>query len=67
MDCQTKKKNLDFCNCSYPSCPRKGFCCQCLQYHLPSRQVPACFFSAQGEKSYDRSIDNFIADYQRRK
>ncbi len=61
MDCQNKSKNLDFCSCSYPSCPRKGLCCECLRYHLPNNQLPACFFPEEAEKSYDRSVSNYLS------
>lgn len=58
MECG-KEKNLTKCNCSYPSCPRKGACCDCLSYHLKSRQLPACCFPADVEKTYDRSFAKF--------
>lgn len=61
MECQNKEKNIDFCNCSYPGCPRKGLCCECLRYHLLNQQLPACFFSSEAEKSYDRSIENYLS------
>ncbi len=64
-ECVNQKKNLLNCNCSYDPCSRKGICCECLAYHLRSRQVPACFFSASAEKSYDRSLQNFIRDQER--
>jgi len=60
-------KNKAKCNCTYEPCSRKGICCECLQYHLGSGQVPACFFPDDIEKAYDRSIENFIKTYQERK
>ncbi len=60
MECPNKKRNLDFCNCSYPGCSRKGVCCECLQSHLRARQLPACCFNADGEKTYDRSFEHFV-------
>ena len=59
-DCQNKTKNLKYCNCTYPGCPRKGICCECLQYHLSKDEVPACFFDAKTQATYDRSIAYFI-------
>lgn len=59
-ECPSKKKNLANCNCTYEPCERKGICCECIQYHLKMNQMPACFFSDGAEKSYDRSIENFI-------
>ena len=58
-------KNKRRCNCTYEPCSRKGLCCECIQYHLKSSQVPACFFSADVERTYDRSIQNFIKTYKR--
>lgn len=58
MECQ-KIKNKDFCNCSYEPCPRKGVCCECVKYHLDMRQLPACFFPDNVEKTYDRSYEKF--------
>ena len=58
MDCN-KEKNLKNCNCSYEPCPRKGICCECVSYHLASRQLPACCFPDNVERTYDRSIERF--------
>lgn len=66
MECK-KMKNMDFCNCSYDPCPRKGMCCDCLRYHLGSSQVPACFFPDDAESGYDRSISNFVDIWRKRK
>lgn len=66
MDCKQKEDNLEECNCSYEGCPRKGTCCQCIQYHRKKGELPACYFSDEEEASYDRSIENFIEDYQSR-
>jgi len=59
------EENKSVCNCSYP-CSKKGMCCECLRSHLRSGEVPACFFSDDVEKTYDRSIENFIRAYQKR-
>ena len=63
MECQ-QIKNLKTCPCTYPACARKGFCCQCLTHHRQKDELPGCYFSAATEKSYDRSIENFIKDFQ---
>lgn len=52
------------CTCTYPSCSRRGKCCECVAYHRGSGEVPGCFFSKQGEKTYDRSIENLCRDYK---
>ncbi|MFH1697499.1 MAG: DUF6485 family protein [Candidatus Omnitrophota bacterium] len=60
MACQNQKKNLANCNCTYNPCSRKGLCCECLTYHRENEEIPACFFPADIEKTFDRSINNFI-------
>jgi len=57
------KKNITLCNCSYP-CTRKGICCECLIYHKKHSELPACFFPDDIERTYDRSIENFIRIYK---
>jgi len=59
MDCK-KEKNLSICNCTYEPCSRKGLCCECLQYHRRSGELPACCFDAKAERTYDRSIAHFV-------
>ena len=54
-----KEQNLKNCNCTYP-CDKKGLCCECLQYHLKRKELPACCFSKNEERSYDRSFKNFV-------
>lgn len=58
MDCK-KETNLKKCNCSYSPCSRKGVCCDCISYHLGMRQLPACAFPADAERTYDRSFEKF--------
>jgi hypothetical protein len=58
MECK-QDKNKKKCNCSYEPCSRKGICCDCLRYHVESREVPACFFPADAERTYDRSFEHF--------
>ncbi|MBD3363410.1 cytosolic protein [Candidatus Dojkabacteria bacterium] len=55
-----QKENMKGCTCTYPNCPRKGICCECIRYHRKMNQVPGCLFPQDSEKSYDRSIENFI-------
>ncbi len=58
MECK-KEQNLNSCNCSYDPCARKGICCECISYHLKSRQLPACCFPDDAERTYDRSFEHF--------
>ncbi|MFW6141552.1 MAG: DUF6485 family protein [Candidatus Saliniplasma sp.] len=62
MECP-KTENMDHCNCSYPGCPRKGVCCECLQYHLSMNELPACAFPDDVEETYDRSFEKFAEIY----
>jgi hypothetical protein len=55
------KANLNKCNCTYEPCSRKGICCECLQYHKSMGELPACFFTPEIEKTYDRSISRFMS------
>jgi hypothetical protein len=59
-------KNKIKCNCTYEPCSRKGICCECLSYHQSSDELPACFFPADVERTYDRSIEKFIEIYKRK-
>jgi len=61
MECR-QQQNLKHCPCTYTGCSRKGICCECLKYHLDRDELPACCFSPQAEKTYDRSMENFIKD-----
>ncbi len=64
MECK-KETNLKNCKCTYQVCPRKGLCCECINYHREKNEIPGCYFSVAGEKSYDRSISAFINDYKK--
>lgn len=59
-DCGNIEKNESFCNCTYSGCPRKGRCCECLQYHLARKELPACVFPDDVEKTWDRSFRKFV-------
>lgn len=58
--------NQTKCNCSYP-CGRKGMCCECLHYHKGRGELPACFFPDEVERTYDRTIENFIEIHKNKK
>ncbi len=64
-DCTSLKKNRSDCNCTYEPCPRKGKCCECLRYHRDSGELPACYFPAEVERTYDRSIERFVRCHAR--
>ncbi|MCF0146741.1 MAG: hypothetical protein HUJ73_09185 [Eubacterium sp.] len=50
------------CTCTY-NCPRHGKCCECVAHHAGCGEVPGCFFSKEGEATYDRSIRNLAHDH----
>ena len=58
MECN-KSKNMENCKCTYEPCERKGICCECLKYHLKSRELPGCCFSEEAEKTWNRSFEYF--------
>ena len=49
------------CSCTY-SCSRHGKCCECVSRHQSVGEFPACFFSAEAEKKYDRSFEALMRD-----
>ncbi|MEA3452793.1 MAG: DUF6485 family protein [Patescibacteria group bacterium] len=57
-----QSENLVKCPCTYEGCPRKGICCECIEYHRERGELPACFFSKEAEATFDRSIKKFIED-----
>lgn len=59
MECK-KQYNLKECTCTYQYCSKKGICCECIEYHRKNNELPACYFSKEVEKIYDRSIKNFL-------
>ena len=61
MQCVNYEKNKAECPCTYP-CDKKGYCCECIRHHREKGELPACYFSAEVEKTYDRSIKKFIEE-----
>jgi len=53
-----KQENLKNCPCTF-SCSKKGVCCECISYHLGNKELPACCFPKDEEKTGDRSFENF--------
>ena len=63
MECK-QEENKAKCNCTYEPCDKKGICCECIAYHWRNKELPACLFPNDVEKTYDRSIARFIACYK---
>jgi Domain of unknown function (DUF6485) len=61
-ECPNVDGNRQSCNCTYEPCSRKGMCCECVRYHLRMRELPACAFSNEAERSYDRSFSRFCRE-----
>ncbi len=59
MECNNEQKNTERCTCTYDGCERHALCCECLAYHLKSKQLPACCFPPEVERTYDRSFKVF--------
>lgn len=59
MGCDKQARNMDGCSCTYPGCPRKGNCCECVTYHRRMDQLPGCFFPPAAEATFDRSYRHF--------
>jgi len=58
--------NKESCACTYPSCPRKGKCCECLSYHWRRGELPGCLFPPEVERTYDRSLETFLRVHGRK-
>ncbi|NCO55662.1 MAG: hypothetical protein GW876_09730 [Bacteroidetes bacterium] len=64
MNCNIEK-NIKNCNCTY-LCVRKGKCCDCISYHRGLGELPACYFSSAYERSYDRTVENYLKSIGKR-
>jgi len=60
--CANHEANLKRCNCSYEPCSRKGVCCECIAYHRRMGELPACYFTDEVERTYDRTIARFVRE-----
>jgi hypothetical protein len=59
MECK-KEINLKSCPCTY-DCSKKGICCECIRFHRNRNELPACYFTKEQEKTYDRSVEYFLS------
>jgi len=62
MECNIEENRAN-CPCTWEPCGRKGRCCECIRYHWSRRELPACLFPPDVERTYDRSLERFIAVY----
>jgi len=59
MECKQQDNKID-CTCTYTTCSKRGMCCECVRFHRENGEIPGCFFPPAAERSYDRSVANFI-------
>lgn len=60
QDCPNREMNEEICTCTYPGCPRKGMCCECIKYHKERGEIPGCLFPSDVEETFDRSVEKFV-------
>ncbi|MCU0798343.1 MAG: DUF6485 family protein [Candidatus Thermoplasmatota archaeon] len=58
MECSLAKNRRE-CSCTY-SCDKRGKCCECIAYHRSRGELPACYFTKEAERTYDRSVENYL-------
>ncbi|MFO7717619.1 MAG: DUF6485 family protein [Thermodesulfobacteriota bacterium] len=63
--CPRMHINTSYCNCTYSGCPRHGLCCECLHYHRQRGELPACYFTTEEEKTYNRSLAFYFQRHMR--
>ncbi len=61
MEC-ISTQSLKHCTCTYTACDKRGNCCKCVAYHQKKGEIPGCFFTPEGERTYDRTFRNFLQD-----
>lgn len=61
MEC-ISSRSKDHCTCTYIACDKRGNCCQCVIYHRGKGEIPGCFFTPDGERTYNRSLASFSKD-----
>lgn len=60
MNCPNQTRNSTACNCTYQGCPKHGICCECIAYHRKNGELPACYFTAEQEATWDRSKEHYV-------
>jgi len=63
MECN-QTRNRQNCTCTYEPCARKGKCCECVEFHRASNELPGCLFTKQQEATYDRSVGYFVRTHR---
>lgn len=59
MNCKKyTQKEKNTCHYTYPNCPRHWICYEYIAHHRKKNELPACYFSKEKEKTYNRRIEN---------
>lgn len=61
MDC-ISTTSLAHCTCTFTACDKRGNCCKCVMYHRKKGEIPGCFFTPEGERTFDRSVGHLCRD-----
>ncbi len=64
MECRREENKIG-CTCTYTACANRGVCCICVREHREKGEIPGCFFPPGAERTYDRSIENFVKAYSK--
>lgn len=59
MECKKDENKIE-CTCTATTCFNRGICCECVRYHRERSEIPGCFFPPAAERTWDRSIANFV-------
>lgn len=59
MECKRDENKIG-CTCTSTTCGNRGICCDCVRHHRENGEIPGCFFTPAGERTWDRSIENFV-------
>ena len=59
MVCKRDENKIG-CTCTATTCGNRGICCDCVRHHRENGEIPGCFFTPAGERTWDRSIENFV-------
>ena len=62
MECKKEENKID-CTCTAMTCSNRGVCCDCVRYHKERQEIPGCFFPPAAERTWDRTIANFIKSH----
>ena len=64
MECKKDENKID-CICTATTCSKRGVCCDCVRYHRDRGEIPGCFFTPAAERTWDRTIENFMNNYKK--